>query len=107
MRLFLILSVMAVAALLWWHFSTPKTLSDQEFAEVYSDPLPKQRPKSVYHLGHSLVGRDMPAMLAHGVTTPDQRIERFTIQSLAEHLKDVESLTPALIFYGPLAGDMP
>ena len=64
MRLFLILSVMAVAALLWWHFSTPKTLSDQEFAEVYGDPLPKQRPKSVYHLGHSLVGRDMPAMLS-------------------------------------------
>lgn len=49
---------------------------------------------------------DMPAMLAHGVSTPDQKIERFTIESLAEHLKDAESHSPALIFYGPLAGEM-
>lgn len=34
-------------------------------AELYAKPLPKpEGPLSVYHLGHSLVGRDMPAMLA-------------------------------------------
>lgn len=46
---------------------------------------------------------DTPALLAHGVTTPDQRIERFTITTLAAHLQGLESATPALILYGPLA----
>ncbi|MGJ8625636.1 MAG: hypothetical protein ACSHXB_01645 [Sulfitobacter sp.] len=32
---------------------------------LYADPLPKPNmPLNVFHLGHSLVGRDMPAMLA-------------------------------------------
>lgn len=46
---------------------------------------------------------DTPALLAHGVSTADQRLERFTIASLAAHLDGAESLTPALILYGPLA----
>lgn len=40
-------------------------LSDTAFAALYAAPLdPPQGPVDVYHLGHSLVGRDMPAMLA-------------------------------------------
>ena len=64
MRLFLILAVLAVAALLWWRLSAPKTLSDEEFAVAYATALPPQRPQAIYHLGHSLVGRDIPAMTA-------------------------------------------
>ena len=46
---------------------------------------------------------DTPALLAHGVTTPDQVLERFTIATLARHLEGAATTTPALIFYGPLA----
>lgn len=46
---------------------------------------------------------DTPALLAHGVTTPDQVLERFTITTLARHLEGATTTTPALIFYGPLA----
>lgn len=46
---------------------------------------------------------DTPALLAHGVTTADQQIERFTIDTLASHLAGTTSTAPALIFYGPLA----
>ncbi|TCM49664.1 hypothetical protein C8J36_11231 [Rhizobium sp. PP-F2F-G48] len=40
-------------------------LSLGEFEALYAEPLaPPQTPLRVFHLGHSLVGRDMPAMLA-------------------------------------------
>lgn len=46
---------------------------------------------------------DTPAMLAEAVSTPAERIERFTIATLAAHLEHTKTSTPALIFYGPLA----
>ncbi|MEP2919787.1 uroporphyrinogen-III C-methyltransferase [Sulfitobacter sp.] len=46
---------------------------------------------------------DTPALLAEAVSTPDERIERYTIATLAAHLQQVTTTTPALIFYGPLA----
>lgn len=46
---------------------------------------------------------DTPAMLAEAVSTPAERIERFTISTLATHLEETSTSTPALIFYGPLA----
>lgn len=54
----------SAAAMLWWQ--SPQTpLSAAEFAAHYARPLPAPPAGlSVYHLGHSLVGRDMPAMLA-------------------------------------------
>ncbi len=40
-------------------------LSDREMAALYGHPVqPPTAPLRVFHLGHSLVGRDMPAMLA-------------------------------------------
>lgn len=40
-------------------------LSEAEVLELYAAPLaPPTGPLSVFHLGHSLVGRDMPAMVA-------------------------------------------
>ncbi|NNE51392.1 MAG: uroporphyrinogen-III C-methyltransferase [Sulfitobacter sp.] len=44
-----------------------------------------------------------PAMLAEAVSTPAERVTRFTIESLAHHLEETTSSTPALILYGPLA----
>lgn len=46
---------------------------------------------------------DTPALLAHAVSTPQQLIERFTIQTLAAHLEGATNASPALILYGPLA----
>jgi hypothetical protein len=42
----------------------PEPVSDADFRRIYETPLPPaERPLRVYHLGHSLVGQDMPAML--------------------------------------------
>ena len=46
---------------------------------------------------------DTPALLAEAVSTPAERVERFTITTLAAHLDEVKTTTPALIFYGALA----
>lgn len=51
---------------------------------------------------HGLPG-DTPAMLAEAVSTPAEKVQRFTIATLATHLETTTSTTPALIFYGPLA----
>ncbi|MEO0379962.1 MAG: uroporphyrinogen-III C-methyltransferase [Pseudomonadota bacterium] len=46
---------------------------------------------------------ETPAMLAEAVSTPAEKVTRFTLESLAVHLETAQSTTPALIFYGPLA----
>lgn len=62
------LSAAAVAATGWrWRRSGPQmpaplALADYRAAQPPLDP--PQRPLRVYHLGHSLVGRDMPALVA-------------------------------------------
>jgi hypothetical protein len=54
--------IVAGAAVWWWRM--PATLSEAAFAARYAVPLtPPTKGMSVYHLGHSLVGRDMPAMV--------------------------------------------
>lgn len=55
----------AVAGFFVWSHFGQKSLSEAQFAALYAEPLPPLASGvSVYHLGHSLVGRDMPAMLA-------------------------------------------
>ncbi|MFE3836711.1 hypothetical protein [Pseudogemmobacter sonorensis] len=50
---------------LLWRLAPPRMLDDAAFAAAYATPLPPPEGGiRVYHLGHSLVGRDMPAMLA-------------------------------------------
>jgi uroporphyrin-III C-methyltransferase len=44
-----------------------------------------------------------PALLAEAVSTPEQRLTRHTVASLALALEGAQSPHPALIFYGPLA----
>jgi hypothetical protein len=54
----------AVAAALWWR-SAPPGPDDAAMAARYAVPLPApEGPLAVFHIGHSLVNRDMPAMLA-------------------------------------------
>src|SRR6056297_1483282 len=46
-------------------FCSPRPIDEAAFAALYAEPLPPaEGPLQVYHLGHSLVGRDMPVMLA-------------------------------------------
>lgn len=55
----------AAALTIWRLVAVPAALDDAALAARYSSPLPPpQAALSVYHLGHSLVGRDMPAMVA-------------------------------------------
>lgn len=68
MRMQLVAAIVAGLAALattgWWLWPA-RGLSDEAFARLYERPLvPPPGPVDVYHLGHSLVGRDMPAMLA-------------------------------------------
>jgi uroporphyrin-III C-methyltransferase len=46
---------------------------------------------------------ETPALLAEGVSTPDQRLLRSTIAALAESLAEDRSALPGLIIFGPLA----
>jgi uroporphyrin-III C-methyltransferase len=46
---------------------------------------------------------ETPALLAEGVSTPDQRLQRSTIAGLAESLAEDRSTLPGLILFGPLA----
>ncbi|NJS39973.1 MAG: uroporphyrinogen-III C-methyltransferase [Rhodobacteraceae bacterium] len=46
---------------------------------------------------------DTPAMLAEGVSTPEQRLHRSTIAGLAETLAHDRSPLPGLILFGPLS----
>lgn len=50
-----------VALVLWWRMPRPLPAP---MALPAPAALAPQQPAAVYHLGHSLVGRDMPAMLA-------------------------------------------
>lgn len=54
-----------VGAAAWAWFGRAKTLSDADWQAAFAKALPPPAgPMQTYHLGHSLVGRDMPAMLA-------------------------------------------
>lgn len=59
------LAAIAVAGGAFWALSGPRAISTSDLAAHYATPLtPPMGAQAVYHLGHSLVGRDMPAMLA-------------------------------------------
>jgi hypothetical protein len=52
------------AALALWRSAAPRAMDAAAFNALYASPLaPPDAALSVYHLGHSLVGRDMPVML--------------------------------------------
>lgn len=43
-----------------------------------------------------------PALLARGISTPEEHLERFTVESLALHLRSADTSRPGLILIGPL-----
>lgn len=62
---FILAAAAGLAAAGAWRMTRPAHLSAAGFAARYATPLPPPTaPLRTYHLGHSLVGRDMPAMLA-------------------------------------------
>ena len=63
---FLALALAAVAgAVAFWWRSAPAGPDAATMAALYAQPLPPpEAPLAVFHIGHSLVNRDMPAMLA-------------------------------------------
>ncbi len=50
---------------------------------------------------------DTPALYAQAVGHPQQRLIRDTVAGLAVRMADLDSPDPALILYGPLAGEQP
>lgn len=44
-----------------------------------------------------------PAILAEGISTPDQTVKRYTVRSLSDTLSHEISDQPAIILFGPLA----
>lgn len=48
---------------------------------------------------------ETPALLAEAISTADQALTRTTIAALAKSLERAPTAAPALILYGPLAGD--
>jgi len=62
-------------------------------------------PKLVDRLCAAGLPGTTPALLAEGVSTEAQRIERHTVQSLADQLTQEVSDNPALILFGSLCED--
>ncbi len=63
--LFLLSPVLVVLGALGLYTRDPAPIDVASFDALYAEPAPApDGPRQVYHLGHSLVGRDMPAMLA-------------------------------------------
>ncbi|MDX1786098.1 MAG: hypothetical protein R3210_08205 [Roseovarius sp.] len=59
------LLALAITLVASWAFLRGKGPSAEVVSAAYAAPLPApEAPLRVFHLGHSLVGRDMPAMLA-------------------------------------------
>ncbi|MCK0151699.1 hypothetical protein MWU54_16775 [Marivita sp. S6314] len=103
------LAILALGAAGWIYVKPPKALTVAERTAAFATPLsPPDGPLSVYHLGHSLVGRDMPAMLAQlaGHThasqlgwgtplkahwEPDIEIQGFATENDHDHYQDAKT----------------
>ena len=60
-----LMAIVAASVMAGWFVFRDKGPAPEAIAKAYATPLaPPEAPLRVFHLGHSLVGRDMPAMLA-------------------------------------------
>ena len=103
------LGLLAVAALVFWVLLPRSQVSAEVLRATYADPAPAPADGGlqVFHLGHSLVGRDMPAMLAqlagdgHGYDSqlgwgtslkqhwePDEPINGFETENAHDRFRD-------------------
>jgi hypothetical protein len=87
-RRIILAGLAALAGVAAWRWSrTPPGLSDAEWQAAFTSPLaPPSAPMPTYHLGHSLVGRDMPAMLAQ-IAGHDHHSQLGWGASLGDHWK--------------------
>lgn len=96
MRLVIVLLlVIAVLGVVWWRFAPERAPAHDDGADLralYDAPrvLP-DGPLRVYHLGHSLVGRDMPAMLAQ-MAGHDYALQLGWGAALREHFQGPEAV---------------
>lgn len=68
--------------------------------------MPKRTfPALVARLVAGGLAEETPALLAENISRPDQQLARGTIATLGQRLTGPISNAPALILYGPLAGD--
>ncbi|PRD39908.1 UNVERIFIED_CONTAM: cysG [Trichonephila clavipes] len=85
----------------------PETLNWPALADPGATTVIYMGKRTFPELAAALIAHGLPpgtpALLAHGVSTAEERLERFTVASLAAHLDGAESTSPALILYGPLA----
>ncbi len=62
---FVVAPALALLAALGLYARDPAPLDAESFEALYAMPAPAPNgPRKIFHIGHSLVGRDMPAMLA-------------------------------------------
>lgn len=63
--LFVLTPVLLILGALGLYLRDPAPLDAESFSALYTSPAPiPDGPRQIFHIGHSLVGRDMPAMLA-------------------------------------------
>lgn len=74
----------------WWRAKTPDTGADVQALYQAPRALPRG-PLRVYHLGHSLVGRDMPAMLAQ-MAGHDYALQLGWGAALSEHWRGPDAV---------------
>ena len=81
-----------------WQRRAPAKLSDADFAARFLTPLPRpEQGLSVYHLGHSLKGHDIPAFIGQLAAAAGFEGHRFSSQlgwgaSLRDHWQGPEAL---------------
>ncbi|MBF9043684.1 uroporphyrinogen-III C-methyltransferase [Rhodobacterales bacterium HKCCE4037] len=85
----------------------PSDLSLDALADPTASTVVFMGKRTFPKLAAELIARglpeDTPALLAEGVSTPEQAMHRMTIGALVERLSGEIGSAPALILYGPLA----
>ena len=89
----------------------PEGLNMAALADPLATTVVYMGKRSFAELAASLIAfglpADTPALYAQAVGHPQQRLIRDTVAGLAARMADLDSPDPALILYGPLAGDAP
>ena len=89
----------------------PEGLNMAALADPLATTVVYMGKRSFAELADSLIAfglpADTPALYAQAVGHPQQRLIRDTVAGLAARMADLDSPDPALILYGPLAGDPP
>lgn len=87
----------------------PRDIDLAALADAQATTVVYMGRRTFAELAAALIARGLPgetpALLAEGVSTPDQRLTRSTVAGLAASPATAGSAAPALILYGPLAAE--